>query len=100
MTHVDDLRTRLERLFEAQGVRRSVWECGRLVENRCCLVRSGGTWVAGYVERGELDVQFSVESDEKALARFAEWVARIDAMAVRGERATSEWLKQRGTHRP
>jgi hypothetical protein len=51
------------------------WAVDDLADNRFCLLRIGGTWTAGYFERGTLRVEFQETHTDVAVQRFVAWAS-------------------------
>lgn len=86
--------------LDAAGVRRRMWACGALQDDRYCIVRDGDVWKMGFFERGRFDIHEESGSEEEAIALFIEWVSRMDRVAIQNVESTKAWMKKRGIKRP
>jgi hypothetical protein len=88
-----------ERLASA-GLQSESWAFNCLIDDRPCLVESGGLWVAGFFERGSFDIRFSEPDVEIAVTRFIAWVRSVTESSRLSAEATSRWLDRNGKQRP
>ena len=54
-----------------------LWAVDELVDDRCCPLRIGGGWTAGYFERGTLSIKFQETHTDVAIQRFVAWVSQL-----------------------
>lgn len=76
------------------------WSVGELRDDRLCLLRDEGRWLAGYFERGNFDLEFSEDDTGSAIARFVALVRGVIASTEASATATEEWLRDQGRDRP
>ncbi|WP_062299082.1 hypothetical protein [Demequina maris] len=76
------------------------WAIGELKDDRLCLLRDGGRWVAGYFERGNFDPEFTEDDTGSAITRFIGLVQGVVGSTERSAAATEEWLRAHGQERP
>lgn len=84
----------------ARRVREKTWACGRLEDNRYCLVADGPDWKIGFFERGSFDIRYETADVESAISYFVDWVTEEDKGALRDAGATRAWLERHGLKRP
>jgi hypothetical protein len=74
----DDFARRITQARHAlteSGLPPRSWAVDELADDRCCLLRIGGTWTAGYFERGTLRVEFQETYTGVAVQRFVAWAS-------------------------
>lgn len=54
----------------SSGLPEGTWALDDLIENRHCLLRVSGSWIAGFFEQGELRVEFRDPDTSFAVKRF------------------------------
>jgi hypothetical protein len=91
---------RVAKALAARHVREEIWACGRLADDRYCLLADGQRWKVGLFERGTFDVRYETEDSESAVSYFVEWVSRMDRAEREGVEATKAWLESQGLKKP
>lgn len=86
--------------LESTALPERYWAIGELKDDRLCLVRDGGRWVAGYFERGNFDPEFTEDDTGSAITRFVVLVQRSVVSTEKTAAATEEWLRAHGKERP
>lgn len=76
------------------------WAIGELRDDRLCLIRDDGRWVAGYFERGDFDPEFTENDTWSAIARFVVLVRGVVGSTEKSAAETEEWLRAHGQERP
>lgn len=86
--------------LESTSLPQRYWAVGELEDDRLCLVRDDGRWVAGYFERGSFDPEFTDDDTGSAISRFVALVRAVVASTEASAAATQEHLRGEGRDRP
>jgi hypothetical protein len=91
---------RVAKALAARRVRERAWVCGKLQDDRYCLVADGQVWKIGYFERGNFDLEYETADVDDAVSYFVDWVTKEDRGTRRDAAATKAWLERNGLQRP
>ncbi len=100
MTTDADLLAEARAALESTTLPDRYWAVGDLKDDRLCLLRDRGRWVAGYFERGNFDPEFTEDDTGSAITRFVVLVQGVVGSTEKSAVATEEWLRAHGQERP
>lgn len=86
--------------LESSALPERYWAVGELKDDRLCLLRDEGGWVAGYFERGNFDLEFTEDDTGSAIARFVALVRGVVSSTESTAAATEDWLRAHGQEPP
>lgn len=100
MIHDADLLAEARAALESTGLPDRYWSVGTLDDDRLCLLRDRGQWVAGYCERGSFDPEFTEDDTGSAISRFVALVRAVANSTEASSAATEAQLRAEGRERP